>query len=558
MKRAAFLLLLITASQAIPAEEIAVQPNIDSVGLFKNGLCVVHSSFEAGAPGIYRWEDPPRCVHGTFFVESEGSVVVRSTARKVADPESVDLPTGTLQTDLAGATVKLTLSTAPNTPPVEITGIVWKMPEPKEAPRIWNTQYESNPFSYSSRLQNGTVPPAPAPSTGGFLVLEGSEDAKVPADTGRRFVSLGSIDRVEVLEMPRREAGTKEQGVLLFVVAKPGPVRISYLTKGATWAPSYFVDLKDAKTLRLNQTAVVKNELMSLSGVDLSLISGFPNVAFSHVDSPLWQGSTLAGFFGQLSSQPGRGGSSLMMQNTMAYNSRSTDAMSLPNLQEPGAASEDLHFESLGKQTLAKGDALSLEVAAGETGYERVVEWTVPDTRNAHGQYTGNEQGNPADGSDDPWDAVTFENPLKFPMTTASATIRDGGKFRGQSRSDWTNPGQRNCLRITKALSVQADHTEVEEPGKREQEIWIGGRRYFRSTVKGTASVHNFRGQPVTLLMRIRFSGELQEAELAPQDTLRHEGVFSVNPRHELEWKVAVAAGAEQKVTYQYTVLVMN
>ncbi|MGB3117323.1 MAG: hypothetical protein WBE58_00770, partial [Verrucomicrobiales bacterium] len=86
MKRAAFLLLLITASQAIPAEEIAVQPNIDSVGLFKNGLCVVHSFFEADAPGIYRWDDPPRCVHGTFFVESEGSVVVWSTARKVADP----------------------------------------------------------------------------------------------------------------------------------------------------------------------------------------------------------------------------------------------------------------------------------------------------------------------------------------------------------------------------------------------------------------------------------------------------------------------------------------
>ena len=58
--------------------------------------------------------------------------------------------------------------------------------------------------------------------------------------------------------------------------------------------------------------------------------------------------------------------------------------------------------------------------------------------------------------------------------------------------------------------------------------------------------------------MRIRFSGELQEAELAPQDTLRHEGVFSVNPRHQLEWKLAVAAGAEQKVTYQYSVLVSN
>lgn len=145
-------------------------------------------------------------------------------------------------------------------------------------------------------------------------------------------------------------------------------------------------------------------------------------------------------------------------------------------------------------------------------------------------------------------------------MTTASATIRDGGKFRGQSRSDWTNPGQRNCLRITKALSVQADHTEVEEPGKREQEIWIGGSRYFRSTVKGTATVHNFRGQPVTLLMRIRFSGELQEAELAPQDTLRHEGVSVPIPAMNWngKWRWRQVRNKKSLTSSQDAVLVRN
>jgi hypothetical protein len=185
------------------------------------------------------------------------------------------------------------------------------------------------------------------------------------------------------------------------------------------------------------------------------------------------------------------------------------------------------------------------------------VEWTIPDKRDPWGQYVSSSRGQ-AEERQDTWDSILFQNPLKFPMTTASATIREGGQFRGQSQSDWTNPGQRSCLRITKALSLQADHTEIEESGKRENEVWIGGRRYYRATVKGEARVRNFRGSAVALLMKAQFSGDLLEAEEKPSDTLRREGVFSVNPRHELEWKLSLPADSEKKITYRYSVLVSS
>ena len=196
-------------------------------------------------------------------------------------------------------------------------------------------------------------------------------------------------------------------------------------------------------------------------------------------------------------------------------------------------------------------------MAAGETAYERVVEWAIADKRDAYGNYLHASRGEPAESSD-AWDSVIFQNPLKFPMTTASATIREGGQFRGQSQSTWTNPGQRSCLHITKALSLQTDHTEIEESGKRENEIWMGGRRYYRTTVKAEATARNFRNSSVTLLMKAQFSGALIEAEEKPSDTLRREGVFSVNPRHELEWKLTLKPGAEKKVVYRYTVLVSS
>ena len=49
-----------------------------------------------------------------------------------------------------------------------------------------------------------------------------------------------------------------------------------------------------------------------------------------------------------------------------------------------------------------------------------------------------------------------------------------------------------------------------------------------------------------------------QKAEEKPADTLRREGVSSVNPRHELEWKLSLPADSEKKITYRYSVLVAN
>ena len=551
MKIPLLTILLASACLAL-AEERVVRPNIDSVGLFKNGLCVVQCSFTADRAGDLIWNEPPRAVHGTFCVEADGAVTVQSTARKVEGSAEANFPTGNLQTDLAGAEVKLTLIPDETRVSAIARGKVWIMPEAKPEPRVWNSQY-AVAEGYSRGGYNPRAPAAPVPTTGGFLVLEGEAGA-------REFIALGRIGRVEILNAGVARKRFQDKPALLFNVTKPGVVKISYLTRGASWAPAYFVDLTDAKSLRVRQTAVVKNELMPLAGVELSLISGFPNVEFGHVDSPLWPGSSLAAFFQQLNHKPSGGAGGAMGQQAVLYNTASFGAdlaAPIPNLNEAGATSQDLHFESLGKRALELGDALSLDVAAGEAAYERVVEWTITDKRDAWGNYLHSSRGTPAEPSD-AWDAVTFYNPLKFPMTTASATIREGGRFRGQSQSNWTNPGQRACLRITKALSLQTEHSEREEAGKREQETWIGGRRYYRATVKAEATVRNFRNTPVTLLLRAQFSGALVEAEEKPSDTLRRDGIFSVNPRHELEWKISLKPDAETKIAYRYTVLVSN
>ncbi|MCX6864995.1 MAG: hypothetical protein NTV46_02010 [Verrucomicrobia bacterium] len=551
-----------TAALAMAADETVVTPTLESVGLFKNGLTVVRASFPVNGPGHYRWDKVPRVVHGSFWVESDGLVSVQSTTRNIVDSEAGDAPSGLLQSDLAGNEVSVTLKASGTAQPVVLTGKVWELP-PRPATRTWDADYSSlNANSGSSYYwyrgsMTSAAPTQPAqPSTGGFLVLE-------EAAGTRRYIDQASIASITVTGPFAAPRHREERPVLIFDVreapAKGAVVRVTYLMKGLAWMPAYQVDLTDPAKLKIRQNAVVRNESVKLADTEIQLISGYPNVRFGSVDSPLWPGTGLAAFFQQLSQSDAPGGGSNRITGQMiASNSISMSnpagTSSLPEAAELGNASDDIHYESIGKRSLKAGDSLAVDVAAAQAAYERVVEWVVPDPRDGTGRYlrdNGNEQAR----DDLPWDAVRFVNPFKFPMTTASAVVMEAGRFRGQSLSQWVNPGQRTCLRITKALSVRTDSSEVEEEGKREI-VWIGGHDYQRTSVKGRLSAKNFRGKELTMVISLRFSGELLEAEGNPEKSLNTEGIASVNPRRQLDWTLKLPAGGEQSLNYRYQVLV--
>ena len=140
-------------------------------------------------------------------------------------------------------------------------------------------------------------------------------------------------------------------------------------------------------------------------------------------------------------------------------------------------------------------------------------------------------------------------------MTTAATTITEKGAFRGQSQSDWVNPGQQTCIKITRALSIRTRSSETEEEGERKI-VYIGGNDYQRTTVKGRLTVRNFRAKEAVITIRCEFSGELLEADGDPDKSLRLEGATSVNPRRQLDWTITLPAGEEKELTYRYALLV--
>lgn len=525
---------LVLFAGAARADETPVRGKIVAVSLFKNGLAVVRREATLGKAGTYVLDDVPNPVHGTFWVESTAPVETVVQTREVEVPADATAP-GNLQEDLAGKKVTIHFK-GEKLPPVSGKMLAFKPTKEAE--------------TFARENAAGLQPPLR------FLVVQTAK--------GRCYLEPSEVAFVEAGDAGEKVRRRKSRMVFTVRGAdKPETrVAVNYLTHGLGWAPSYKIDITDPKTLSVEQQALVKNELADFDGAEVQLISGFPSVQFANVTSPLAARTNWATFFQELSQRSQRNpdvfSNSVMVQQQAIYNNPVAPVFPGMNAT-PAGEGVDLHYQSIGRRTLAEGDCLSLTVAKGKSSYERIVEWLVPDTRDEWGR---NVEGRGRNEDDDSaWDALKFKNPLSFPMTTGPAMVTAGGKFNGQRISYWANTGEETVLRVNKALSIRTNSLEHEErmrPDDVRELVWIGGHQFRKATVEGELVIGNHRAEEVRLVIRWRFSGELQEADGKPTTTLREDGVYSVNRRSELLWNLTLKAGEERKLKYRYTVLVVN
>ena len=521
-------MLLLALGFATPSVSLAADTpatsKIVAVDLFKNGLAVVRREATLGKAGTYVFDDVPDAIHGTYWIESPVPVETVVKSREVDVPVA-EVPPGNLQDDLAGKKVTIHFR-GEKLPPV--IGMVVKFK--------------------AAKAEDGRQQPSR------FLIVETAK--------GRSYVESSEIASVEAEAGDGHVKRRRPQLLLTLGATEKAETKvvIRYLTRGITWAPSYKIDITDPKSLTLEQHAVVKNELADLTDAEVRLISGFPSVQFGNVRSLLSTRTNLTTFFNELSNRGERYADA--MSNSVATNqSRMGDnrfsRFPMTSLDAiPTGEGVDLHYESIGKRTLAEGDALSITVARGTAKYERIVEWLVPDSRDIYGRAI--ERGG-ANEDDSPWDALRFQNPLKFPMTTASATVVADGKFNGQRMSYWVNAGEETVLRVDKALSVRTRALENEDTKEGNRDlVWVGGRQYRKIIVEGEVTVNNHRKETIQVVVHRRFSGELVNAEGEPKSSLREDGVYSVNKRNELLWTIPLKAGEERKLKYRYSVLVSH
>jgi len=543
--------MLVCALSAVAGDDAqpTVQTHLKRVALFKNGfgffvregaLSEAHKAVLLGpfaAPA-----------HGTFWISTPSRAKLAAViARQVMVPRKIEARTmyellranvgkSIVLGDYGGLTGTI-LSFAPDRPPV-------RGPEPYLMGGQWREEV--------------IYPPGP----GDFMLVD--TPAGIVAVSPNNYSQVRFVSKDLNTTLLRDEP----QAQLEATFASPASgdwLSVSYLARGITWAPSYLVDISDAKQARLSAKAEIINEGEDLDGTHVDLVTGFPNLEFADVLSPMSMKTNLAQFLQSLAAGPSRLDMSIMTQNVAGYaegpaggrgGGGAMGGISVPGYgaAAAGQVAEDLFLYPIENVTLKKNETGYYPLFTQSVPYTEFYEWKVGDRVTPAGRYREWQQDQP-EPVETVWHSIRLTNNMAMPWTTAPAQLVREGQIIGQDTLRYTAPTAKVTVRITQAVNVRAEQTEIE--AKRERDaVHMYGDSFDRITIDGTLRVANYTQELISLEITKELSGDVKETVPRAEDVTLARGLKAMNPTHELTWKIELKPGDGKEITYTYQALI--
>jgi len=524
---------------------------LKQAALFKNGLGFFVS--EVVCPkGKASFTVVPAAAasHGTFWAATPPEVKLESLiAKDVETGKSMEAITvEELLKANVGRSVLLSFDDKGES---TIKGLIRSFAKEREVPL-------PNPYTPGTEIVTDSRRYIPPFSQATLVILE--------TEMGKVAINSQGVRRIQFLDgEPNKTFTGKDKSVQLDIqLAKPAggeKLTLSYLAKGITWAPSYIVDITEPNKAAISAKAVVINEVCDLNDVTIQLVTGFPNLQFADIVSPLAMKEKLAQFLQSLTrGQSERGGLGVMSNVTaqraahMPMEDREMAFMPSYGAAEAGKTSEDLFFYPVEKVNLAKGQTGYYPLFTESVAYKHIYEWKIPDYVSEDDQYSyprRREQEQP----EEVWHCLKMENTTKVPWTTAPAEIVKEGFILGQDTLNYTPSTGETTLRITQAVSVKAEQLELETERKRDA-VQLYGNHYDLVTVEGKLSVKNFQTKAITLEISKTLSGEVKSSQPEAKIESLARGLSRMNATRKLTWTIELGPGESKQLGYVYEVYV--
>jgi hypothetical protein len=544
--------MLVGALPAVAGDDAqpTVQTHLKRVALFKNGFgffvregalseaqrAVLLGPFAAPAHGTF-WLSTPSRAQLASVIARQVMVSRKIEARTTYELLRANVGKSVVLGEYGGGLVGTILSFASDRPPI---------PGP-------------DPYAMGVGSREGdSFPPGP----GEFMLLD------TPA--GIVAVGAGGYGQVRFMSRDLNTTLLVDDPQVQLEAVLSAPTRgdwlsVSYLARGITWAPSYLIDITDPKQARLSAKAEIINEGEDLDGTHVDLVTGFPNLEFADVLSPMSMKTNLAQFLQSLAAGPTRLDMSIMTQNVAGYaeaprggrgGGGAMGGFSMPGYgaAAAGQVAEDLFLYPIENVTLKKNETGYYPLFTEAVPYTEFYEWQIGDYLNPEGYYA------PQRGDQEPqreivWHSIRLTNTMEMPWTTAPAQLMKDGQIIGQDTLKYTAPTSKGTVRITQAVGVKAEQTEVEVNREREA-IRLYGDSFDRVTITGTLRATNYTKEPISLEVAKELSGDVKETVPKAEDVTLARGLKAMNPAHELTWKIELKPGDGKEITYTYQALI--
>lgn len=404
--------------------------------------------------------------------------------------------------------------------------------------------------------------PAPARGAEGVLPL-------VQLKTHGGSVITLPLEQVRFIEWPEdykhRIAEEKANKVLQVKIRNGGggeSLHMAYLTRGVSWLPCYWLDVRDAEKARIMLKATLLNDLEDFQDLDVDFVVGYPNFVFSRIGSPMNLEEDVESFLSRLSGRAMDSGAlaniSTQALSRNAWQVDGSDQTSMetgPDIGSAGQSEEDLFFFSQKQVSLRKGERGEYTIFSTQVPYEHVYECSLNDISGIDEWGNRRQQGERERGSKLPvWHCLKLTNTSQYPWTTGPALVMKGDAPLAQNQLNYLARGAAGLLRLTYAPDIAVQQGEDET--SRRDDVVINRSRYTEVQVQGTVSLRNHKDEPVKMEVSKILSGAVLSASDAAKISRLTDEIRGVNPQSLIRWDFTLAPGAARKLTYTYKIYV--
>ncbi|MGI6458145.1 MAG: hypothetical protein ACOX5R_21355 [bacterium] len=536
--------------QEQPDHDLNLAPTY--MALFKNGLGLVVSEIEIpDASGTYQVFPLPDAILGSFWVGWSGNIYLNSIVATTVE-QATRVPTSNIR-DLVAANIGKTVWMYRNDPLEENEAKLQKV-------KIIDVPLQNdNPIILP--FQRNIIPPPSRPPFGEFVIIEDvSQEQALP----KEYIPIHwvqSLQQAEESEISLEIERTQQVPAIQFQVEsdqvdsdgngeESTSVFITYIAKGASWSPSYVVDITEDATAIITCKAVIINDLITMENSEVELVSGYPHIKFQEQQSP-FSLQSLREFMEKLGRGVERVQEFGLRNQALGYYAGdmvvAARAMPAPSMPVQGESVEDLYFYQLDEISLKKGERGYYPLFAEEVPYQHLYTWEIPNYMNYNQQY----QESP-EIPQDVWHTLKLTNTTNQPWTTAPATTMKDNRILGQDQIEFTPPGAETKLIITKASSIKAEQDEV-VINRQFNAQSIADRMYNKLTVRGELLVTNYLDEPVQLEVTKHVLGDVLESSGDAEITKAARGLREINTSTKIVWNLEVQPGRDNQASLDYT-----
>ncbi len=495
---------LVAASMLLAPASAPVDAKLVDATIFKNGYAVTIRQVSVPASGEVLVKSPPIAVTGTLWVYGHQSARIDSVVATTTEEESTkSIPAGSVGEALA-------------------------LNKGKSMTITW--------FNQTAWEQ----------VTGKIIEVK-SQLAVIELPSGERmFVQLSTIGSFKGsgdLVWTRVETSKVEVPVLRIKATPNSQVNIMALQSGMSWTPAYLLDITHPQQLKMTAKATIVNDLDDLDGVDVRLVTGFPNIEYLGQWDPLT--------FSYLLKQAPM--AMAPAANQQVYGRReSADAAfeSFTPVAGTGFSGEDLFFTPLKAVTLKKDERGAFILFQSESTYRHLYTLDLPTSTVSGGIQDFDRS------KLDIWHSIVFDNSSKIPWTTGTALVVQNGQMLGEDELKYTTPGTEASVDIAKALDIVAESREEEIARQRGVlKDQYGNPRWDLVTVRGTVELTNLKSNEVDMRIRKIVEGEITESGGAAVSKSAKR-LNQVNATSIAEWRLKLAKGEKRTLQFTYQVYV--